>query len=267
MTSSNQIPNIARRRFLTSASIGASGLALTGCDAFDRLSNRDDEVRAVLEKANSLTYRVQRMLIGGNRLAQEFSESDIRQQHRANGTSDPVDEDYKAHVAAKFADYRLEISGLVNAPKSFSLSDIKSMPSRTQITRHDCVEGWSSIAKWTGTPLATILDQVGVKDSARFVVFECFDTVDQTLSGPIKYYESIDLIDARHAQTILAYGMNGLDLPVENGAPLRVRVERQLGYKMAKYISKITLVDDLAPFGSGHGSYWSDNGYEWYAGI
>jgi DMSO/TMAO reductase YedYZ molybdopterin-dependent catalytic subunit len=267
MTSSNQVPNIARRRFLTSASICATGLALTGCDAFDRLSNRDDEVRAVLEKANSLTYRVQRMLIGGNRLAQEFSESDIRQQHRANGTSNPTDVDYQALASTKFADYRLEVSGLVTTPKSFSLSDIKSMPPRTQITRHDCVEGWSSIAKWTGTPLATILDQVSVKDSARFVVFECFDTVDQTLSGPIKYYESIDLVDARHAQTILAYGMNGMDLPVENGAPLRVRVERQLGYKHAKYISKITLVDDLATFGSGHGSYWSDNGYEWYAGI
>ncbi|MGL4488709.1 MAG: molybdopterin-dependent oxidoreductase [Rhizobiaceae bacterium] len=260
-------PNIARRRFLTAASVSATGLALSGCDTFDRLSSRDDEVRAVLEKANRLSYRVQRMLIGGNRLAQEFSESDIRQAHRANGISDPIDEDYKALVPNKFADYRLEVTGLVKTSKSFSLADIKSMPSRTQITRHDCVEGWSSIAKWTGTPLSTILDQVGVKDSARFVVFECFDTIEQTLSGLIKYYESIDLIDARHAQTILAYGMNGMDLPVANGAPLRVRVERQLGYKHAKYIRKITLVDDLAPFGAGYGSYWADTGYEWYAGI
>lgn len=267
MKKAEKIQNIARRRFLTSATVGATGLALTGCDAFDRLSNRDDAVRAVLEKANLLTYRVQRMLNGGHRLAQEFAESDIRQAHRANGTDTPIDEDYQALRANKFVDYRLEVSGMVATPKSFSLEDIKSMPSRTQITRHDCVEGWSSIAKWTGTPLATILDQVGVKDSARFVVFECFDTIDQTLSGPIKYYESVDLIDARHAQTILAYGMNGMDLPMENGAPLRARVERQLGYKMAKYISKITLVDDLALFGAGHGSYWSDNGYEWYAGI
>jgi DMSO/TMAO reductase YedYZ molybdopterin-dependent catalytic subunit len=261
------LPNLARRRFLTSASVGVAGIALSGCDAFDRLSNRDDEVRAVLERANLLTYRVQRMLIGGNRLAQEFSESDIRQQHRSNGTNNPEDEDYQALASTKFADYRLDVSGLVNTPKSFSLPELKSMPSRTQITRHDCVEGWSSIAKWTGTPLATILDQVGVKDSARFVVFECFDTITQTLSGPIKYYESIDMIDARHPQTILAYGMNGMDLPIGNGAPLRVRVERQLGYKHAKYISKIKLVDDLTPFGAGYGSYWSDNGYEWYAGI
>lgn len=265
--STTQLPNIARRRFLTSASIGATGLALSGCDAFDRLSNRDDAVRATLEKANTLTYRVQRMLNGGTRLAQEFAQSDIRQQHRANGTDTPTDEDYQALRANKFLDYRLEVSGMVTKPKSFSLSDIKSMTARTQITRHDCVEGWSSIAKWTGTPLATILDQVGVKDNASYVVFECFDTIDQTLSGPIKYYESIDLIDARHAQTILAYGMNDQDLPMENGAPLRVRVERQLGYKMAKYISKITLVNDLKTFGAGHGSYWSDNGYEWYAGI
>jgi DMSO/TMAO reductase YedYZ molybdopterin-dependent catalytic subunit len=267
MDTPKQIPNIARRRFLTTASISATGIALSGCNVFDRLSNRDDKVRAVLEKANSLTYRVQRMLNGGNRLAQEFSESDIRQQHRANGTSNPEDEDYKTLVSGKFVDYRLEIAGLVAKPQSFTLAQIKSMPSRTQITRHDCVEGWSSIAKWTGVPLATILDQAGIRDNARFVVFECFDTVDQTLSGPVKYYESIDLVDARHPQTILAFGMNGLDLPVENGAPLRLRVERQLGYKMAKYIRKITLVDDLTPFGSGHGGYWCDNGYEWYAGI
>jgi DMSO/TMAO reductase YedYZ molybdopterin-dependent catalytic subunit len=259
--------NIARRRFLTTATISASGLALTGCDAFDRLSNRDDAIRATLEKANTLSYRVQRMLIGGNRLAQEFSESDIRQEHRANGVEDPQDEDYLALQAIGFKDYQLNVSGLVSKPQSFSLTQIKSMPPRTQITRHDCVEGWSSIAKWTGTPLATLLDQVAVKDSARYLVFECFDTIAQSLSGSIKYYESIDLIDARHPQTILAYGMNGKDLPVANGAPLRARIERQLGYKMAKYVKNLILVDDLAPFGQGYGSYWADNGYEWYAGI
>jgi DMSO/TMAO reductase YedYZ molybdopterin-dependent catalytic subunit len=267
MNANNESSVMARRRFLTAASVGTSGLLLSGCDAFDRLSNREDGVRAVLEKANNLTYRVQRMLTGRNRLAQEFSEEDIRQAHRSNGISDPIDEDYKALAASKFADYRLEVSGLVNAPMTFTLPDIMSMPSRTQITRHDCVEGWSSIAKWTGVPLATLLDQVSVKESARFVVFECFDTIEQGLSGSIKYYESIDLIDARHAQTILAYGMNGKDLPVANGAPLRLRVERQLGYKMAKFVKKITLVEDYAPFGRGYGSYWADNGYEWYAGI
>ena len=121
-----------------------------------------------------------------------------------------------------------------------------NMPSRTQITRHDCVEGWSCIAKWTGTPLSLVLDEAVVKPQARYVVFHCLDTIDRSLSGDVKYYGSIDLIDARHPQTILAYGLNGKPLPVENGAPLRVRVERQLGYKMPKYLYKIELVDSFA---------------------
>jgi DMSO/TMAO reductase YedYZ molybdopterin-dependent catalytic subunit len=141
------------------------------------------------------------------------------------------------------------------------------MPSRTQITRHDCVEGWSCIAKWTGVPLALILDEAKVKPQARFVVFHCLDSIERGLSGDVKYYESIDLIDARHPQTILAYGVNSKPLPVENGAPLRLRVERQLGYKMAKYVHGIELVDSFEPLGDGKGGYWEDRGYDWYAGI
>ncbi len=259
--------NIARRRFLTAATLGASGMALTGCDAFDSLLSSDAAVRKTLEKANNLTYRVQRMLLGENSLAQEFAEGDIRQPQRPNGVTNPEDADYVAMTANKFADYKLEIAGLVDKPRSFTLADLKSMPSRTQITRHDCVEGWSCIAKWTGTPVAVVLDQVAVKDKARYLLIDCFDTIDQSLSGSIKYYESIDLHDARHPQTILAWGMNGADLPVANGAPVRMRVERQLGYKQAKYIRKITLVDDFKPFGEGNGGYWEDNGYDWYGGI
>jgi DMSO/TMAO reductase YedYZ molybdopterin-dependent catalytic subunit len=141
------------------------------------------------------------------------------------------------------------------------------MPARTQITRHDCVEGWSCIAKWTGVPLAHVLDQASVKPQARFAVFHCLDTIEQGLSGEVKYYESIDMIDALHPQTILAYGMNDQPLPIENGAPLRVRVERQLGYKMAKYVHRIELMDEFASIGLGKGGYWEDRGYEWYAGI
>ncbi len=263
----NNLPNIARRRFMTAATLGVSGITLSGCNAFDRLLDRDDAVRNVLEKANSLTYRMQRLLGGGHSMAKEFAESEIRQGQRSNGDTDPTDEDYVALKDGGFKDYKLEVAGLVNKPQSFSLADLKSMPSRTQITRHDCVEGWSCIAKWTGAPLAKILDLVDVQDKARYLVFECFDTIEEGLSGSIKYYESHDLIDARHPQTILAYGMNGKDLPVENGAPLRLRVERNLGYKMAKYIRKITLVDDLAPFGQGGGGYWEDAGYDWYGGI
>ena len=150
---------------------------------------------------------------------------------------------------------------------SFSLEELRNMPSRTQITRHDCVEGWSCVAEWTGVPLATVLDQARVLPQARYAVFSCFDIMGNGFAGPIHYYESIDLLDARHPQTILAYGMNGETLPVSNGAPLRVRVERQLGYKMAKYISGITLTDDYTTFGQGGGGYWEDNGYEWFAGI
>lgn len=259
--------NIARRRFLTAAAVGGSSLALSGCDAFDNLLASDHAVRRTLEKANNLTYRVHRMLLGQNSLAQEFSESDIRQPMRPNGVTDPKDTDYRALVETKFASYRLEVDGLVDRPSSFSLADLRSMPQRTQITRHDCVEGWSCIAKWTGTPVAAVLDAAGAKDKARYLLIECFDTIEQSLSGAIKYYESIDMADARHPQTILAWGMNGADLPVANGAPLRMRVERQLGYKQAKYIRKITLVDDFTPFGGGKGGFREDRGYDWHGGI
>ena len=255
-----------RRGFLGLASATAT-LPLSGCEAFDFLSDRDNKVRKIVASANSLTYRLHRMLSGSGSLAQEFAEADIRQGMKPNGSIDPQESDYLKLRADKFQSYRLDIGGLVNKPRSFSLAELKSMPSRTQITRHDCVEGWSCIAKWTGVPLSVVLDQVQERDSARFAVFECFDRIGDMFSGMSRYYESIDMMDARHAQTILAWGMNGDDLPVENGAPLRLRVERQLGYKMAKYVRKIILVDDLAPFGRGQGSFWADLGYDWYAGI
>jgi DMSO/TMAO reductase YedYZ molybdopterin-dependent catalytic subunit len=258
---------ITRRKFLTSAAAGASGLALSGCDAFDGLSGPDNAVRNFVERANSVTYRVQRLLTNRNALATEFSESDIRQPQRPNGVTAPDDETYKGLLAGDFKDYRLTVGGLVERPLSISRETLQAMPSRTQITRHDCVEGWSCIAKWTGVPLALILDEAKVKPQARFAVFHCLDSIEKGLSGEVKYFESIDLIDARHPQTILAYGVNGKPLPVENGAPLRLRVERQLGYKMAKYVHGIELVDSFAPFGSGKGGYWEDRGYDWYAGI
>ncbi|NDW07258.1 molybdopterin-dependent oxidoreductase [Jiella pacifica] len=255
---------LSRRRFLTGAAL-ASTATLAGC--FDPLGDRDSTVRNVLETANSLTYRAQRLLLGSDDLAREYSESEIRQPQRPNGSTNPRDADYLALANQNFAPYRLKISGLVETPVEFSLDEIRAMPSRTQITRHDCVEGWSCIAKWTGAPLASLLQQAKVKPAARFVLFECFDTVENGFSGPIKYYESIDLRDALHPQTILAYGLNGDVLPVANGSPLRVRVERQLGYKMAKYIRSLVVTDDLHGHGDGGGGYWEDRGYEWFAGI
>jgi DMSO/TMAO reductase YedYZ molybdopterin-dependent catalytic subunit len=257
---------ISRRRFLANATIGGTGLVLSGCNVLDGLDS-DSTVRRVLASANDLTYRVQRWLTPEGALAEEFSEADIRQPQRPNGVTAPDDESYKALLANNFADWRLEVSGLIEKPLSLSLAQLQAMPSRTQITRHDCVEGWSCIAKWTGVPLSLILDEARTKPQARYVVFHCMDTIERSLSGGIRYYGSIDLADARHRQTILAYGVNGKPLPVENGAPLRVRVERQLGYKMPKYLQKIELVDSFAMIGQGHGGYWEDNGYDWFGGI
>jgi DMSO/TMAO reductase YedYZ molybdopterin-dependent catalytic subunit len=207
------------------------------------------------------------MLQSADRLAPEFTKADIRQDQHPNGSTDPDTDDYLALKEKNFAEYQLEVDGLVERPTRFTLDALRAMPSRTQITRHDCVEGWSCIAKWQGVPLRQILDQVGVKPEARYVMFHCFDAIEKGLSGEVLYYESIDLIDARHPQTVLAYAMNDKPLPVENGAPLRVRVERQLGYKMAKYIRRIELISEFSKVGLGKGSYWADNGYEWYAGI
>lgn len=258
---------LSRRELLRAAGATGSSAALSGCDAFGGLDGSDTTVQRALERANALTYRVQRLLLGRDQLAPEFSESDIRQGQRPNGVTSPIDREYKDLLAGDFADWRLEVTGHVERHLSISRAALLAMPPRTQITRHDCVEGWSTIAKWTGVPLALILDEAVVKQRARYVVFHCMDTIERSLSGEVKYYGSIDLTDARHPQTILAYGLNGKPLPVENGAPLRVRVERQLGYKMPKYLRGIELVDSLAPLGFGKGGYWEDRGYDWYGGI
>jgi DMSO/TMAO reductase YedYZ molybdopterin-dependent catalytic subunit len=254
---------LTRRRLLGFGAAGASSIVLGGCDQFDFLGDTDNSVRAFLARANDLTYRAQRLLIREGALAPEYSESEIRQGQRPNGSRDPNTPEYLALKAKDFADYRLAVTGLVEQPRSYSLSELRNMPSRTQITRHDCVEGWSCIAKWTGTPLSRILDEVKLKPTARFLAFHCFDRLD----GNALYYESCDLIDARHPQTLLAYGLNGQALPVANGAPIRVRIERALGYKQAKYVHTIEAVDSFSRFGQGKGGYWEDRGYDWYAGI
>jgi DMSO/TMAO reductase YedYZ molybdopterin-dependent catalytic subunit len=246
--------------------LGGAALALSGCKVFDNASNSDSTLHRLFASHEALTRTAQRALIG-DRLAPEFAEADIRQGQRPNGSVDPDSAAYRQMAGNGFVDYRLMVTGLVETPLSLSLAEIAALPSRTQITRHDCVEGWSCIAKWTGTPLATVLNLAKPTLAARFAAFHCFDAIERSLAGEVLYYESIDLIDAYHPQTILAYGMNGTPLPMENGAPLRLRVERQLGYKMAKYVHTIELVDSFASLGAGRGSYWADRGYEWYAGI
>lgn len=259
-------PILTRRQLIRVGALGASSVVLGGCDAFDLLGNRSSSVRDLVAKANDLTYYVQRFLIG-DALAREYPESEIRQPQKPNGSTNPQTPEYLALKATDFSDYRLSVSGLVETPKSYSLSELRNMPSRTQITRHDCVEGWSCIAKWAGTPLSAVLDEVKLKPSARYIVFHCYDTLGSGRAGPAFYYESCDLADARHTQTILAYGLNDQVLPVSNGAPIRVRIERQLGYKQPKYLRAIEVVSTFADIGRGLGGYWEDRGYEWYAGI
>ena len=258
---------LSRRSFLTTSAAGASSLVLAGCDQFDFLGQRDHQVRDFLERANSLTYQAQRILAGQQALARTYDESEIRQPQRPNGSTDPQTADYLALAANGFADYKLRISGLVENEQAFSLDELRNMPAQSQVTRHDCVEGWSCIAKWTGTRLGAILDQAKVKSAARFVVYHCYDTMGGGLSGAEAFYGSSDLIDAYHPQTILAYGLNNATLPVSNGAPIRVRIERALGYKQSKYVHTIELVDSFAKFGQGQGGYWEDHGYDWYGGI
>lgn len=253
---------INRRHLL----LGGAALTLSGCKVLDGAGDGDSALRQLFASHEGLTHAAQRALIG-DRLAPEFTEADIRQGQRPNGSTDPDGADYRRMAETGFRDYRLTVTGLVDTPQNLSLADLTALPSRTQITRHDCVEGWSCIAKWQGVPLGTVLKLAQPKVNARYAVFHCFDAIERGLSGEVFYYESIDLIDAFHPQTILAYGMNGAPLPVANGAPLRLRVERQLGYKMAKYVHTIELTDNLVNLGSGKGSYWADRGYEWYAGI
>lgn len=203
--------------------------------------------------------------LGGARItmAPEFTRADVSPDFRGNGNVTVEGEAYQAALAGGFPDWRLTVSGLVNTPLSLSLAALRALPQRTQITRHDCVEGWSAIGEWTGPQLSTILDLAGVDPQARFVVFRCADRFSQSA-----YYESCDLDDARHPQTIIAHLLGGAPLPEKNGAPLRLRLERQLGYKHAKYLTGIELVASLDGIGEGKGGYWEDHhGYQWYAGI
>jgi DMSO/TMAO reductase YedYZ molybdopterin-dependent catalytic subunit len=254
---------LSRRNLLIGALQALSALALSGCQrVFDGLSS-NETFQSILESAEYGNRRVQRLLTRRAKLAQEFAEKDISPIFRPNGNPPPATMEYTADAAQQFKNWRLEVSGLVKQAAQFSLAELKAMPSRTQITRHDCVEGWSVIGKWKGVRLEEIMDRVQPAPQAKYVVFRCMDTD----SDGAHYYESIDLVDATHPQTILAYELNDRPVPVENGAPLRLRVETQLGYKHAKYIRKIEFVPSYENIAAGKGGYWEDQGYEWYAGI
>ncbi len=253
------------RRHLLRGTVAAAGAALlSGCD---RLS-RNDAFVEVLESAEKLNRAAHKLVAPRPAMAQEFDRKLVVQTFRSNGTLEPADTDYQALRRAGFADYRLSVGGLVEQPAEYTLAQLRAMPSRSQITRHDCVEGWSCIGLWKGVPLSQLLGQAKPLPNARFVVFRCFDSMDDPAAGAdSRYYESIDFDDAYHPQTILAYQLNDQPLPVSNGAPLRCRVERQLGYKQAKYVRAIELVASFTAIRGGKGGYWEDEGYEWYAGI
>lgn len=247
---------ISRRRLILG---GGGAILLGGCDRL----NQSERFRRLLRSAEGLTMRAQRLVTDRTALAREYSEADMSPVFRPNGTSMPGTPTYVRHLAEGFSNFRLRVGGLVARPLSLSLDQLRAMPARTQITRHDCVEGWSAIGKWHGPELGLLLRAAGLSSRARFIVFHCMDRF-----GAKPYYESIDLVDAFHPQTILAWAMNGSVLPVPHGAPLRLRVERQLGYKHAKYVERIEAVESLAGIHGGRGGYWEDVGdYEWYAGI
>ena len=243
-----------RRNLL--AGLGASLVA--GCS---KVGN-SQPMQKLFEAAEGWHRGAQRALSGRSALAREFSPADISPYFRGNGTTDPGDATYAAHSAAGFADWKLAVSGLVERPLELSFDQVRGLPQRTQITRHDCVEGWSAIGQWTGPQLKTILDLARLKPEARYIVFRCADVLE---GAP--YYESVDLVDAFHPQTIVAHQLNGAPLPIKNGAPLRMRIERQLGYKHAKYVNAIEAVASLDGVAGGKGGFWEDRGYQWYAGI
>ena len=250
-----------KRRLILARGLGAAAAwTLAGCD---RLS-RSEWFPPILQAGERLSDSAQHLVTSRQSMAQEFSEADLSPEFRSNGTARPNDAQYQALAAGGFKDYRLQVGGLVERSAAFSLAELRALPSRTQITRHDCVEGWSAIGKWKGVQLSRVLERVRPSAGARYAVFRCADALEE---GGVKYYESVDLEDAYHPQTILAYELNGQALPMANGAPIRVRIERQLGYKMAKYIMGIELVASYDRIGGGKGGYWEDLGYQWYAGI
>jgi DMSO/TMAO reductase YedYZ molybdopterin-dependent catalytic subunit len=245
---------ITRRRAIVAGLASLGGLALTRYP-----KDLPPTYGNLLRMGDTLTYAAHRTLLPGESLVREYSRKDIT-SFPATGTTNPgvsvrsaLGDEYRQFQRGVFAEWRLSVEGRVATPRTFSLGELKLLPSRTQITRHTCEEGWTAIGQWTGVPLSAVLGAVGILPSARFVVFHSYDWID-----------SIDLLDALHPQTILAYGMNGRELPIAHGAPVRLRVERQMGYKSMKYLRRIVVADE---FDDGGRQGNIQNGWAWYTGI
>ncbi|WP_114226544.1 MULTISPECIES: molybdopterin-dependent oxidoreductase [Sphingomonas] len=252
-------PVLDRRTLVRGLALGAGSLTLAGCDKLYAVP----QFKHLLQSAEGLHYRTHRLIAGCDALAREYDAADMSPIFRVNGNSMPAAAAYQAHAAANFTDWRLVVDGLVAHPLQLTLAQLHAAPQRAQITRHDCVEGWSAIGKWQGPQLGAVLRAAGLSSRANFIVFHCADD-----SGGRPYYESIDIVDAFHPQTILATHMNDQPLAVPHGAPIRLRVERQLGYKQAKFVMRIEARERLDDLFGGKGGYWEDSaGYAWYAGI
>jgi DMSO/TMAO reductase YedYZ molybdopterin-dependent catalytic subunit len=249
------------QRLITRRRAIVAGLASVGGFALVRYPRElPPTYGSLLRMGDNLTYVAHRALLPRQALVKEYTEKDIS-SFPAIGTTNPGASgapksaaDYRRMQAGAFADWRLSVEGLVAKPRTFSVAELKQLPSRTQITRHMCEEGWSAIAQWTGVPLSAVLDAVGILPSARFVLSRSYDG----------FANSVDMFDALHPQTIVAYGMNGRDLSVPHGAPLRLRVERQLGYKALKYLHRLIVTNE---FDDGGTDGDLANGWAWYTGI
>ena len=250
--------DLSRRKLITTGLAAAAGI--TGLGVAVRLAQRYGLVPpdhgGIYGLGETLTYASMR-LITRHSLAREFSRSQLSKRPVPNEMP-PLQEAFKRLQAGGFADWRLSVDGMVARPGTFSLAQLKSYPLRSQITQLACEEGWSYIAEWTGVPLSHVLDVVGIQPHAKYVVYFSIDP---------DWWESIDMADALHPQTFLAYGLNGHELPTGNGGPLRLRLPRQLGYKSVKFVTRVTVTDSLRGFGKGLGSASPEGGYAWYAGI
>ncbi|GFE83850.1 molybdopterin oxidoreductase [Steroidobacter agaridevorans] len=246
-------PNRMLRRAFIKGMASSAGVMLAGCSQTD-----PPTYGHVLRMGDLLTYKAHRLLLPAQALAREYDYADISSVP-AIGTTNPSGHKehgatYERLLANRFTDWRLPVEGSVTRPRAFSLDELKRLPSRTQITRHTCEEGWSAIAQWTGVPLRSVLESAGIRSTARFVQFYAYDG----------WVDGIDMLDALHPQTILAYGMNGRELPISHGAPLRARVETQLGYKSTKFLRRIVVTDNFDDHGARG---FIQNGWSWYAGI
>jgi DMSO/TMAO reductase YedYZ molybdopterin-dependent catalytic subunit len=250
---------ITRRGLLTAGAATVGSTVLAGCEPlYEGVS-----MRPLLDFGQLMSLRAHRLLLAGQPLVREYTLADISPDFPPNGTEMPSGFGYFEMMISQFTNWRLKVDGLVRNPLSLSLQEIKELPARTQVTQHNCDEGWTAIGQWTGVQLSHVLQMAELAPEARYIVFHC---LDELVRGSL-YYESIDLFDAVHPQTILAYGMNGNDLPVRHGAPLRLRVERHVGYKHAKYVNRIEAVARLDRIGRGKGGFWEDRGYQWYGGL